>query len=143
MYQRRRHSALVHLAISSSGMPRLGRVAGCLCKQMCCRFLLIGLGTLNVYSIIERWQDRPERNPGEDYNLSKIFLAWFELCFLCMVVVVYLIIILRALVRGVNGNVKKALLLEPALPMLKVCAVLNMYAFDGFVYACTVQIYLN
>ena len=36
------------------------------------------LATLNAYSIFSRFAERPERDPDEDYNLSRLVLAWIE-----------------------------------------------------------------
>jgi hypothetical protein len=36
------------------------------------------LATLNTYSIFSRFAERPDRDPDEDYNLSRLVLAWIE-----------------------------------------------------------------
>ena len=42
----------------------------------------VGLPLFNVYSLTAKWLDLPDRNPGEDYNLSKLVLGWTE--FICI-----------------------------------------------------------
>lgn len=34
--------------------------------------------SLNVYSIISRWVERPDRDPEQAYNMTALLLAWFE-----------------------------------------------------------------
>eukprot|EP01047_Picozoa_sp_COSAG01_P019611 COSAG01_NODE_1095_length_11714_cov_9.062930_10_plen_364_part_00 len=42
-------------------------------------FLVVILGALNVYSIVDRFVTRPERDPEVHYNFSILALAWTEM----------------------------------------------------------------
>ena len=33
---------------------------------------------LNIYSVIARFVNKPLRNPQEDFNVTRLFLAWVE-----------------------------------------------------------------
>ena len=57
------------------------------------------LATLNTYSIFSRFAERPERAPDEDYNLSRLVLAWIETIIMSSSLFGFIVCVLQAATR--------------------------------------------